>query len=69
MLQQAPQALQLPLQQLLPSFVAHPSLFKYENMHLLAQRYHELAACFKQQGVSFASVRCVAAVQHACHAT
>ncbi|KAF6266451.1 hypothetical protein COO60DRAFT_1633044 [Scenedesmus sp. NREL 46B-D3] len=32
MLAQAPDALQLPLQQLLPCFVAHPSLFKYESI-------------------------------------
>ncbi|WIA35601.1 hypothetical protein OEZ86_004022 [Tetradesmus obliquus] len=49
MLHEAPAALRLPLQQLLPSFVAHPSLFKYESTDQLAQRYHELAACFNRE--------------------
>jgi hypothetical protein len=51
MLEEAPDALGLSLQQLLPCFVAHPDLFKYGSASLLAQRYHELAACLNRSGV------------------
>jgi hypothetical protein len=50
MLNEAPDALGLPLQQLLPCFVAHPDLFKYGSAGLLAQRYDELAACLNRSG-------------------
>jgi hypothetical protein len=50
MLSEAPDALGLPLQQLLTCFVAHPALFKYGSVSLLAQRFHELAACFNISG-------------------